>query len=110
MALRGTQLSTFAWHQTCVTGKFFFQDWGKPWGRADVSAGVPTGLDTRVFSKSNVRRVYYRPAEKKVRMEAVRLVRGDVDLLVVVAYMWPGLLCVRSRKESQTLVLLGLYH
>ena len=40
VALPGTQLSTFAWHQTCVRGKFFSLDWEKPRGQAEVSPGV----------------------------------------------------------------------
>ena len=80
----GTQLSTFAW----------LLDWEKLRGQADR-------LNTRVFCKSYVRRVCNPLAEHKGRMAAVRLVRGDVDLLVVVACMWPE----RKRDRRQQLYL-----
>ena len=50
---QGQQLSTSAWHQTCVSGKFSFLDWVKPRGRADVSVGASFGLNTRAGCKSS---------------------------------------------------------
>ena len=40
------------------------------------------------------------PAKYQRGMDAVRLDRGDVDLLVVVAYMWPELCCVTDRERN----------
>ena len=106
MTLPGTLLSTFAWHQTCVSGKFFFLYWEKPRGRAEVSAGVSFGLNTRVFDKSNVRPCQKNPpALCKGRVGAVRDVRGDVDLLVVVTYMWPEPCCVTDRERKRRHVI-----
>ena len=56
------------------------------------------GLNTRVFNKSNVRRVDNAHVEHKRRMGAVRLVRGDVDLLVVMTHVWPQPSCVTDRR------------
>ena len=70
-----------------------------------MSAGVSVGLNTRVFNKSDVRRVYNLPAEDKGRIGAVSLVRGDLDLLVVVAHMWPEPCCVSDRERNRRLWL-----
>ena len=53
----------------------------------------------------SVRRVFNPPAEYKGRMGAVRLVLGDVDLLVVVAYMWPEPCCVSDGERNRRLWL-----
>ena len=78
--------------------QFFLRGLGEPRGQADW-------LNTRVFSMSNVRRVYNPPTEHKGRMAAVRLVCGDVDLLVVVACMWPEPCSVSERKRDRRLWL-----
>ena len=57
------------------------------------------GLNTRVFNKSNVRRVDNAPVEYKRRMGAVRLARGNVDFLVMMTYMWPEPFCVTDRRH-----------
>ena len=67
-----------------------------------MSAGVSIGLNK---SLQQVKCVYNPPAEYKGRTGAVRLVRGDVDLSVVVAYMWPEPSCVSDRERNRGLWL-----
>ena len=42
VSLPGTPLSTVTWHQTCVSGKLFFVDWGETSGSG---GGVSRSLD-----------------------------------------------------------------
>ena len=106
VALAGTQLSTCAWHQTQRSGRFFFIDWGKPRGRSEVSAGVSLGLSMRIFTKANVRQIFKPPAEYAGgRFGAARLVRGDLDLFVIVAYVWPEPSCVKERERNHRIWL-----
>ena len=87
--------STFAWHQTCVSGKYSFWIGVTLWSlyRAEQE------------SLQQVQRETCPPPSCEGRVGAVRLLRGDVDLLAVVANMWPEPCCVSDRERNRTLLL-----